>query len=138
VKEYRSITLILVCVGGLLLGSVSTSRLAAQFRVGNNKQLIKTDLAGCPGKEVVITLNEFGPGTSGAHYHHADSFTYVLEGSETYQVDGQPEVVVKAGDLLHEPPMKIHTVGNADRVRLLAIRIQDKGVPEIVRVRGKR
>src|SRR5262249_1571289 len=113
-------------------------RLAAQFRAGNNRQLIKTDLVGCAGKEVIITLNEFGPGTSGTHYHQGDSFTYVLEGSETYQVDGQPEVVVKAGDLLHEPPMKIQTVRNTDRVRLLVIRIQDRGVPDIVRVPGKR
>jgi quercetin dioxygenase-like cupin family protein len=138
VKQGRSTTLILVFAAGLLLGMVTAPRLAAQFRVGNNRQLTKTDLPGCAGREVIIALNEFGPGTSGAHYHQGDSFTYVLEGSETYQVDGQPEVVVKAGDLLHEPPMKIHTVGNTDRVRLLVIRIQDKGVPDIMRVPGKR
>jgi quercetin dioxygenase-like cupin family protein len=137
-KQGRSSTLILIFAAGLLLGTMSASRLAAQFRVGNNNQLLKTDLVGCAGKEIIVALNEFGPGTSGAHYHQGDSFTYVLEGSETYQVDGQPEVVVKAGDLLREPPMKIHTVANTDRVRLLVIRIQDKGVPDIVRVPGKR
>jgi hypothetical protein len=44
--------------------------------------------------------------SSGPHYHQGDSFTYVLEGSETYQLEGKPEVVVKAGDLLHEEPLK--------------------------------
>src|SRR5688500_14406358 len=97
VIQGRSTTLILVFAAGLFLGMVSASRLAAQFRVGNNRQLSKTDLVGCAGKEVIVALNEFGPGTSGAHYHQGDSFTYVLEGSETYHVEGQPEIVVKTG-----------------------------------------
>ena len=67
-----------------------------------------------------------------------DSFTYVLEGSEMYQLEGKPEVVVKAGDLLHEEPLKVHTVGNGGPVKLLVIRVQDKGAPDIVRVAPKR
>jgi len=134
----RASTLTIVFACGLILGSVATSKLAAQFRIGKNAQLAKDNLVGCAGKEISISLNEFGPGSSGPHYHQGDSFTYVLEGSETYQLEGKPEVVVKAGDLLHEEPLKIHTVGNSGPVRLLVIRVQDKGAPDIVRVAPKR
>ena len=134
----RASTLIVVFVSGLILGAVTTSRLAAQFRSGKNTQLAKNDLGGCAGKEISISLNEFGPGTSGPHYHQGDSFTYMLEGSETYQLEGKPEVVVKAGDLLHEEPQKIQTVGNSGPVKLLVIRVQDKGAADIVRVAPRR
>lgn len=134
----RASTLSVIFVCGLILGSVVTSRLGAQFRSGKNKQLAKSDLGGCAGKEISISLNEFGAGTSGPHYHPGDSFTYVLDGSETYQLEGKPEIVVKAGDLLHEEPLKVHTVGNSGPVKLLVIRVQDKGAPDIIRIAPKR
>lgn len=129
--------LILVFVSGVFLGTLATPGLAVQFRTGKNTQLTKSALAGCSGKEISISINEFGSGTSGPHYHQGESFTYILQGSETYQVEGKPEIVVRAGDLLHEEPMKVHTVANNDPVKLLVIRVQDKDVPDIVRVTPK-
>jgi len=71
---------------------------------------------------------------SGKHYHPGHSFTYVLEGSEDYVLDGQPSRIVRPGDLLHEAPMQLHTVGNADRVKLLVLRVIDKGKEPTVQV----
>ena len=58
----------LVFVSGVFLGTKAT----AQFRTGKTTQLLKADVAGCDGKEITVTLNEFGPGTSGPHYHPAE------------------------------------------------------------------
>src|SRR5262249_235026 len=96
-----------------------------------NAQLAKDNLVGCAGKEISISLNEFGPGSSGPHYHQGDSFTYVLEGAETYQLEGKPEVVVKAGDLLHEEPLKIHTVANSCPVGSIAKLVMRSGRVEV-------
>jgi quercetin dioxygenase-like cupin family protein len=94
--------------------------------------LLKADLTGCKGKEVSIALDEFGPGTSGKHYHPGESFTYILDGSEIYEIEGKASKVVSVGDLLHEEPMQVHTVGNTAPLKLLVIRVLDKGQPDTV------
>jgi quercetin dioxygenase-like cupin family protein len=133
----KSAALALMFISGVFLGTVTTSTLSAQFRTGKTSQLLKRDLTGCAGMEVTVTINEFQPGTSGPHYHPGDSFTYILEGSEVYQVEREPKRIVNAGDVLHEPPMKIHTVENAAPVKLLVVRVQEKGQTETVRVNPK-
>ena len=77
---------------------------------------------------------EFQPGTSGRHYHPGDSFTCILEGSEVYQADGNAERVVEAGDALYEPPQEVHAVENRASVKLLVMRVQEKGAAETVRI----
>src|SRR5262249_1087473 len=89
---------------GVLVASLAMPSRSAQLRrTGKTATLITTDLANwCDGKQVAVELNEFGPGTSGRHYHPGHSFTWILDGSETYAVDGKPSRVVKPGDVLHE------------------------------------
>lgn len=119
-----------VVVGFLLIPSVR-----AQFRSVKTTNLLTTELAGwCEGKEVTMELDEDGPGTSGKHYHPGHSFTWVVEGSETYEVEGKPVKTVKAGDVLHEEPMQVHTVENLSPVKLLIMRIVEKGKPATVRI----
>src|SRR5277367_2653055 len=97
-----------VAVGGFLIPTVK-----AQFRSTKTTNLLTSDLAGwCDGKEVMIELVEAGPGTSGKHYHPGHSFTWVIEGAETYELEGKPAKIVNAGDVLHEEPMQVHTVEN--------------------------
>ena len=57
------------------------------------------------------------------------SFTWIIEGSEVYTVDGQPARTVKAGDLLHEEPMQMHTTENQSPVKLLVLRVVEKASP---------
>ena len=88
---------------GILAGCLAMRSVYAQSRTGKTVTLLTTDLAGwCDGKEVTVELNEFGPGTSGKHYHPGHSFTWILEGSETYAVEGKPSKTVKSGEVLHE------------------------------------
>ena len=139
VWELRSLTLPVVFVTGLLVGLGLTWTLRAQqLRTGNGKVLLQTDLVACPGQEIGVALLDVGPGTSGPHYHPGESFTYILDGSETYQLDGGPESTVKSGELLHELPKQIHTTGNSAPVKLLVVRVQPKGSPDTVRVESKR
>jgi len=131
----RLSTLALVFISGFLAGTFGIGMLAAQRSTvpgSRSRTLLKADLTGCEGKEVSITLDEFGPGTSGKHYHPGESFTYLLDGSEVYEIDGKPSKVVSAGDLLHEEPMQVHTVGNTAPVKLLVVRVLDKGQPDTV------
>ena len=124
-----------VFVLGILVGHLTTPTAYSQFRSVKTTNLLTTDLAGwCDGKEVTIELNEVGPGTSGKHYHPAHSFTYVIEGSETYALEGQSSKMVHAGDVLHEAPMQVHTVDNVAPVKLLVVRVIEKGKEATVRL----
>jgi uncharacterized cupin superfamily protein len=120
---------------GVVVGSLLIPVVRAQFRSVKTTNLLTTDLAGfCDGKEATIELDEIGPGTSGKHYHPGHSFTWVIEGSETYELEGKPARIVNAGDVLHEEPMQVHTVENQSPVKLLVIRIAEKGKPATVRI----
>jgi quercetin dioxygenase-like cupin family protein len=116
-------------VGHFLIPNVT-----AQTRKATTTNLITTDLGNwCDGKEVNVEVNEFSPGTSGRHYHPAHSFTWILEGSEAYTLEGQPTRTVSTGELLHEAPMQVHSLDNQSPVKLLVLRIAEKGKPATVR-----
>lgn len=121
---------------GLMVGRfLIPSTVNAQTRVGRTTNLMTTDLSGwCDGKEITVEVNDFGPGSSGKHYHPAHSFTWILEGSESYTLEGQLARTVSAGDLLHEVPMQVHTLENQGPVKLLVLRVTEKGKPATVRV----
>ena len=109
--------------------------LTAQVREIKTTTLLSADLGSwCDGKEVTIEFNDVSPGMSGKHYHPAHSFSWIIDGTETYQVEGNTPRTVKAGDLLHETPRQVHTVENQAPVRLLVMRIAEKGKPATVRV----
>src|SRR5262249_19598653 len=115
-------------VVGVVVGVLSTPTVNAQFRNVKSNRLLTVDMAEwCNEKEVTVELNEIGPGSSGKHYHPGHSFTYVLEGSEEYLQEGKPGKTVRAGDVLHEEPMLLHTVDNQGPVKLLVVRVVEKG-----------
>jgi quercetin dioxygenase-like cupin family protein len=116
-------------VVGFVAACLATPSLNAQLRgTGKTATLLTTDLAGwCDGKEVTVELNEFGPGTSGRHYHPGHSFTWILDGAESYVVDGKASKVVQSGEILHEEPQQVHRVDNDAPVKLLVFRVVEKG-----------
>ena len=122
-------------VVGIIVGRLTIPVTYSQFRAVKLTRMLTTDLTGlCEGKQVTVELYEAGPGTSGKHYHPAHSFTYILEGSENYSIEGQPSKQVRAGDLLHEEPMQVHTADNLTPVKLLVVRVIEKGKEATVRV----
>ena len=101
--------------------------------------LMRRDLDGVPGKEVVMSVIEVPPGAaSPPHRHYAQVFVYELQGRMIMQVKGGPRVTIGPGQTFYESPSDIHTVGaNASKTKpakFLAILIKDKDKPSTVLV----
>src|SRR5271154_6462090 len=102
------LALALVCLMAVTLGSPVT--------LGSDDAkvtpLMSKDLAGISGKEGVMLVVEYPPGsTDPIHRHNAQGFIYVLEGSIVMQVRGGKEVTLTRGQSFYEGPDDIHTVG---------------------------
>jgi len=137
VTRRTSILVSFVFLAGLAAGSLLPP-LFAQTRPTETKDLMTVDLGTwCAGKQVTMQLVSAGPGTSARHYHPAHSFTWVVEGSETKTLDGKPPIVVRAGDVLHESPGEIHETRNVAPVKLLVVRVMEKGKEMTVRLPGR-
>ena len=90
-----------------------------------------------PEREVVQARVELATGVAfGRHRHPADEIVYVLEGSLEYQLEGQPPVTLKAGDVLSIPAGTIHSAKNVGKGNgaELATYIVEKGKPLVVMV----
>jgi quercetin dioxygenase-like cupin family protein len=81
-----------------------------------------------------LTVQEFVPRDSGKHYHPGQSRTYVLEGPETWEVEGKPKVTVKPGDFLYDEARQVHRTVNTAPLKLLIVRILEKRKPATVSV----
>ena len=74
--------------------------------------LFSKDLTDLPGKEGLMLLIEYPPGSSDPiHRHNAHGFIYVLEGSIVMQVRGGKEVTLTPGQTFYEGPEDVHVVG---------------------------
>jgi len=66
-----------------------------------------------PGREVWQLRVAFAPGASfPRHRHPGEEIIYVLSGTIQYDVDGQPPVTLKAGDVLFVPYGVVHAAKN--------------------------
>lgn len=95
------------------------------------------DLADLPGKEGLMLMVEYPPGsTDPIHRHNANAFVYVLEGSIVMQVRGGGEVTLTAGQTFYEGPSDVHVVGrNASQTKpakFVVFMVKDKGAPAVV------
>jgi quercetin dioxygenase-like cupin family protein len=92
-----------------------------------------------PGKEVLILEVVYPPGAvDPVHRHDADAFVYVLEGAIVMGLAGSQEVTLTPGQVFHEGPDDLHTVGrnvSADRpARFIAVLVKDVGTPAVIPV----
>jgi quercetin dioxygenase-like cupin family protein len=77
---------------------------------------------------------KFAPGErSMAHRHPGFVIGYVVEGKFRFQMEGQPQRILHAGDTFYEPPEAMHLVAesaSSDRpARVIAIVIADTNKP---------
>jgi quercetin dioxygenase-like cupin family protein len=101
--------------------------------------LFSRDLTDCPGKEGLMLLVEYPPGSSDpVHRHNAYAFVYVLEGTVVMQVKGGKQVTLTAGQTFYEGPNDVHVVGrnasSSQPARFLAFLVKEKGAPALVPV----
>ena len=99
--------------------------------------LLSKDLKEYPGKEGLMIMVEYPPGSSDpVHRHFAHAFVYVLEGSIVMQVKGGKEVTLTPGETFYEGPDDVHVVGrNASQTKpakFVVFLVMEKGAPVLV------
>jgi len=132
------LALVLSFALGLALGLTATQVLNAQQTPLKRTDLLKADLVGMEGKELIVQLVEFAPrGASGKHYHPGHEANYVLEGSGSVEMEGHPPMTRKVGDVAYTPAKVVHEGKNASAtapLKLVVFRIHEKGQPITVSI----
>src|SRR5215475_2781760 len=100
-------------------------------------QLLSKDLASVPGKEGLMILVEYPPGSSDPiHRHNAQAFVYVLEGSIVMQVRGGKETTLTPGQTFYEGPDDVHVVGrnasNTKPAKFVVLLLKNKDAPVLI------
>ena len=124
-----TITKLLLC-----LALASSALVAQEAKV---TELMSKDLANVPGKEGVMMIVDYPPGSvDPIHRHNAHAFIYVLEGSIVMQVRGGKEVTLTPGQTFYEGPDDVHVVGrNASKTKpakFVLFMVKNKGAPILV------
>ena len=124
---------VMLLAGGILLGLGSSEVIRAQMSGLATKQIFKTDLKNLPGQEVIIYASEWPPGFRLPLHKHegGHELVYVIEGEQTFEIDGLGTKIVKAGEVVYTPPDTAHFGRNATSgiSKTLVIRIKDKDKP---------
>jgi quercetin dioxygenase-like cupin family protein len=133
-KAHRLIVCTLISA---TFGAGSTMATKTEPKEAKVTQLFSKDLTGLAGKEGVMLLIEYPPGSSDPiHRHNAHGFIYVLEGSIIMQVRGGKEVTLTPGETFYEGPEDVHVVGrNASETKpakFVVFFVKDKGAPILV------
>jgi uncharacterized protein YbjT (DUF2867 family)/quercetin dioxygenase-like cupin family protein len=137
-KVTKVVTL-LVC--GIVFAALSkvtvTMAATTESKEAKLTELMSKDLTDLPGKEGLMLLIEYPPGSSDPiHRHNAHGFIYVLEGSIVMQVRGGKEVTLTPGQTFYEGPEDVHVVGrNASQTKpakFVVFFVKNKGAPVLV------
>jgi quercetin dioxygenase-like cupin family protein len=97
----------------LIVGSGLALHVAMAQQPGTRRTDLQRHDLSAPGREVLQTRVEIDPGvTFPKHSHPGEEIIYVLEGSLEYEVEGNPPVTLKAGDVLFIPAGAIHSAKN--------------------------
>jgi quercetin dioxygenase-like cupin family protein len=122
----------IITVAVLIAGSGLVLHLAQAQQPGITRTDLQRHDLGIPGREVVQVRVDIAPGVLAPnHRHPGEEIVYVIEGLLEYQLEGEPPVTLKAGEVLFIPAGKIHSaknVGSVDAAEL-ATYIVEKGKP---------
>jgi quercetin dioxygenase-like cupin family protein len=125
--------LFLALLVGFAAGAASVTALHAALPPVRETLLLRTDLAGIDGKELIVSRFETAPGWAhGRHYHVGHELVYILDGSATVQVEGKPPTTLPTGTTAYFPPRQVHAGQNASStapLTFLLVRIHEKGQP---------
>jgi quercetin dioxygenase-like cupin family protein len=124
---------------GIAMGRLSTAFVQAQAPQYQTTQILQKDLNNLPGQEVLVFTSTWEPGFRlPLHMHpNGHEITYVVEGEQTFWIDGIGTRVVKAGEAIYTPPNTPHFGRNAtDKIsKTIVIRIKDKDKPIMVEIK---
>jgi quercetin dioxygenase-like cupin family protein len=125
-------TVRIFAVALLIVASGSALRVAhSQQTAIKRTELQRHDLS-IPGREAIQVRGDFPPGAAvPRHTHPGEEIVYVLEGTLEFQLEGQPPVTLKPGEVLFVPAGTIHTAKNVSggNSAVLSTYIVEKGKP---------
>ncbi len=125
-------------VSGIVVAVGSSKMIHAQNPAYATKQISKTDLQNLPGQEVLLFKSEWQPGFRLPWHIHPNGheFTYVIEGEQTFGIEGVGTKIVRAGEVLYTPPNTAHYGRDAtDKIsKTLVVRIKDMYKPVMIEV----
>lgn len=124
-KATRFLTITLLAILSLAAGAVRAEQGlahapdldmpdATRGKVGiTHKSLLKQELPGTSGQEVVVWDTEYVPrAINPRHYHPAPITFHILSGTGVWQEEGKAPVTLKAGDSLFVPAGTTHAHWN--------------------------
>ena len=126
----KSIALFAAAAALSLAGALGA---AAQESKQSVTMLLNMPLAGIDGKEANVVLFDVDADWNiASHFHPGHIFVYVLEGSIKIEVDGQPEQILAAGEVVYEIPnlnMVASNISSAEGAKILVFQVGDIGEP---------
>ena len=133
----KAYALIVCTLLAAAFGMDSAMAATAEPKEAKLTELMSKDLTDCPGKEGLMLLIEYPPGsTDPIHRHNAHGFIYVLEGSIVMQVRGGKEVTLTPGQTFYEGPEDVYVVGrnasDTKPAKFIVVFVKDKGAPVLV------
>ena len=114
-----------------LAGVLALPAMPAQLTGTRRTDLQQHDLS-IPGRQVIQARVDIDPGKAAPkHRHPGEEIVYVLEGRMQYQLEGQPPVTLREGDVLFIPAGVAHSATNvgSDNAAELATYVVEKGKP---------
>jgi len=125
---------------GIVAGLGASEIIHAQPAGYSTKLAYKGDLQNLPGQEVLIYASDWPSGFRLPLHMHPEGheFVYVVEGEQTFEIEGVGTKVVKAGEVIYTPPNTPHFGRNAtDRLsKTVVIRVKAKDKPVTVEVKS--
>jgi quercetin dioxygenase-like cupin family protein len=128
-----------IFLGGIVVGLGTSQFIHAQGPTYVTKQILQTDLINLPGQEALFFVSTWQPGFRLPLHMHPDGheFTFVLEGEQTFEINGVGTKVVKAGEVIYTPPNTPHFGRNAtdNEFKTLVVRLKAKDKPVTMEVK---
>jgi len=119
----------------LLLAIILSSIAQAAADEIKLETLLKTQLEGVVGTEVIVSKVYIPPNTSlPKHWHPGEEFVYILEGTVTLWQKGKENTTGNTGEIIKVPLKQVHTgITGSDGASLLVFRVHEQGKPERVK-----
>jgi quercetin dioxygenase-like cupin family protein len=125
---------------GIVAGFASSEIIHAQPAQLSTKLVYRTDLKNLPGQEVLVYASDWPSGFRLPLHAHPEGheFVYVVEGEQTFEIEGVGTKVVKAGEVIYTTPNTPHFGRNAtDRLsKTVVFRVKDKDKPITVEIKS--
>jgi quercetin dioxygenase-like cupin family protein len=118
----------------MLIPQLAVAQTGGAAPQSNRTVLMAKDLPDFPGKEAMVYIVEYPPGTNNPpHRHYGHVFLHVLEGQLNAQVKGGELVVLNPGSTYYESPADIHVISRNPSAtvpaKAMIFIIHDKGAP---------